>query len=122
MRNVQSCSVRLLPADRTVAVPAGTTLLDACRRAGVAPPVRCGGKLGCLMCKVRVTAGGGQGLQEPSVQEKRKLGTLLDGGYRFACQARIAGDVEAEVPEDPLKAAVRRKLEAARRGEEESLW
>jgi len=26
------------------------------------------------------------------------------------------------IPEDPLKAAVRRKLEAARRGEEEELW
>lgn len=108
--------VKFLPDDRLVEVRPGTTLLEAARKAKVTVRTRCGGYLGCMMCKVKVTDPAGLVPAKPN--ETLKLGALADQGFRFACQARIQGDVTAELPEDPLKAAVRRQL-AKQREEEE---
>ena len=67
------------------------------------------------MCKVKVIDD--SGIDRPTQNEKHKLGSLLGQGIRLACQARVRGDVEVEVPEDPLRAAVRRQL-AQLRGED----
>lgn len=74
------------------------------------------------MCKVSIDPGESAALRPPSEAERRKLGSLLDQGVRLACQAAVWDDVSVLIPEDPLKAAVRRRLEAARRGEAEDLW
>ena len=50
--------ITFLPSGRTATVRAGTTVLDASRKAGVPIRTRCGGKAACLMCKV-VTNGEG---------------------------------------------------------------
>ena len=100
----------------------GVTLLEAVRKAGIVLPTRCGGKAGCLMCKVSVDTKESAALRPPADAERRKLGSLLDDGVRLACQTAVWGDVSVNIPEDPLKAAVRRRLEAARRGEAEELW
>ena len=100
----------------------GTSLLEAVRKAGIVLPTRCGGKAGCMMCKVTAMPGDSAGLRPPADAERRKLGSQLDEGVRLACQAAVWGDVSIHIPEDPLKAAVRRRLEAARRGEAEGLW
>ncbi|MNL83191.1 hypothetical protein D3C87_2107670 [compost metagenome] len=71
------------------------------------------------MCKVKVLEGAG-GLSLPKQAETDKLGALQEQGYRFACQARVTGSVTVELPEDPLKAAVRAQLK--RQQEEEDLW
>ncbi|MEK4851230.1 2Fe-2S iron-sulfur cluster-binding protein [Paenibacillus sp. FSL H7-0756] len=115
-------TVTFLPEQRTASVKHGTSLLEAVRKAGIVLPTRCGGKAGCMMCKVSVERAEAGALRPPAEAEKRKLGSLLDEGVRLACQAAVWGDVRVYIPEDPLKAAVRRRLEAARRGETEDLW
>lgn len=107
--------VLFLPDGKRAKARPLTNVLDASRRAGVHIPTRCGGKAGCLMCKVIITEEEQGHCLPPEEKEQRKLGSsLLEQGYRLSCQTRIAGNLRVSVPEDPLKAAVRKQLEAAR--------
>ncbi|QDH19516.1 2Fe-2S iron-sulfur cluster-binding protein [Saccharibacillus brassicae] len=103
-------TVSFNPDGKSVTVKAGTTLLTAARAAGVRIPVRCEGKMGCLMCKVTLEPPQA-GVLPPAEGERRKLGGSLDAGTRLACQAKVCGDVSVTTPEDPLKRAVRLQLE-----------
>lgn len=95
-----------------------TNVLDASRRAGVRIPTRCGGKAGCLMCKIIVPSEERDHCSAPEPKEIRKLGTsMIEQGYRLSCQARITNHIKVMIPEDPLKAAIRKQLEAARNRE-----
>ncbi|MNJ35306.1 Na(+)-translocating NADH-quinone reductase subunit F [compost metagenome] len=111
--------VRFMPQDKAVKVRPGTTVLRAARDARVHIATRCGGNAGCLMCKVEVEAEHRGALASPTTAEQRKLGPLLDHGIRLACQAVIRGSAEVRLPEDPLKAAIRKQLE---RQQEDDLW
>jgi ferredoxin, 2Fe-2S len=103
--------VTFFPDRRSATVRPGTTLLEASRRARVQVRTRCGGVAGCLMCKVRVAKDQAAGLQGPTEAERHKLGDeLLSEGIRLSCQARVRGDVDVSIPEDPLKAAIRKQL------------
>ncbi|OXM16661.1 2Fe-2S iron-sulfur cluster-binding protein [Paenibacillus herberti] len=102
--------VTFWPEGRKVKVRRGTTLLIAAHQAGVPLTVRCGGKAACLMCKLNVHPDFGEkGLSAPTEQERHKLGS--SSGQRLGCQCRVLGDCHVIMPEDPLKAAVRRQLE-----------
>lgn len=114
--------ITFLPSGKSANVPNGVTILDAARRAGIHIATRCGGKAGCLMCKVHIEDGSASSLSLPGEAERRKLGGLLDDGIRHACQAKLAGEAVVSVPEDPLKAAIRKRLEEAKKGEEDRLW
>ncbi|NGZ74235.1 2Fe-2S iron-sulfur cluster-binding protein [Saccharibacillus alkalitolerans] len=116
----ERCRVLFLPDGKEVRVRPGTTLLAAARSAGVRIPVRCEGKMGCLMCKVTLNSSEA-GVLPPEEGERRKLGPALDRGIRLACQAKVCGEVTAETPEDPLKRAVRLQLEKAK-GAKEDFW
>ncbi|MDQ1909427.1 2Fe-2S iron-sulfur cluster-binding protein [Paenibacillus sp. GD4] len=111
-----AAQITFLPDAKRIEVRPGTTVLDAAGKARVTLRVRCGGKAACMMCKV--VARDGQGLSPISQKERLKLGSLADQGYRLACQTKIVGQAEVEVPEDPLKAAIRRQLELQRKEEE----
>jgi uncharacterized 2Fe-2S/4Fe-4S cluster protein (DUF4445 family) len=113
--------ITFLPDGISLDVHAGTTLLDAAGKARVAVRTRCGGQASCLMCKVHVKPDQPAALQQPTAREQRKLGLLPSEGIRLACQARIVADVTVHVPEDPLKAAIRKKLEDQNR-ERDQLW
>lgn len=112
-------TITFLPDGQTASVRPGTTVLEASRRAKAPVRTRCGGVAGCLMCRVGVDPDQAGALQPPTEAEQRKLGPLLDEGVRLSCQARIRGDVAVRIPEDPLKAAIRRRL--AEQAEDE-LW
>lgn len=122
MKPQKGMTVTFQPDGRKAVVAQGVSLLEAARKAGVILPTRCGGKAGCLMCKVNVDKENLDALRPPGDNERRKLGSMLESGTRLACQAVVLNDLTVSVPEDPLKAAVRRRLEAARRGEAEELW
>ncbi|MRN53395.1 2Fe-2S iron-sulfur cluster-binding protein [Paenibacillus monticola] len=122
MKPQKGLTVVFQPGGRKAVVNHGVSLLEAARKAGVAITTRCGGKAGCLMCKVTIAKDETAGVRPPGDIERRKLGSALEQGVRLACQAAVWNDVTVQVPEDPLKAAVRRKLEAARRGEDDKLW
>ncbi|MEW4370307.1 2Fe-2S iron-sulfur cluster-binding protein [Paenibacillus kandeliae] len=116
MSRVEKVNVQLLPSGRSIQVSAGTTVLQAIRRAGVSLPVRCDGRAACLMCKVQVQVqpgeqGSGDGLSAPNAAEQRKLGSQLHEGIRLGCQARVDASTTIIVPEDRLKVAIRRQLE-----------
>ncbi|MCJ8011096.1 2Fe-2S iron-sulfur cluster-binding protein [Paenibacillus sp. KQZ6P-2] len=110
------------PSGVKVVVGHGTSVLAAARKAGVHIPTRCGGKMGCLMCKISVDEEAGKQLSRPAESEKRKLGSLVQQGVRLACQSKIHGSLAVSIPEDRLKAAIRKQLEAARQGEKDELW
>ncbi|AIQ53665.1 2Fe-2S iron-sulfur cluster-binding protein [Paenibacillus sp. FSL R7-0331] len=122
MKPQNGITVTFRPGDRRAVVKQGTSLLEAARKAGVVLPTRCGGKSACLMCKVTVGADYAGAVRPPEEAERRKLGSLLEQGIRLGCQTAVWDDLSVTVPEDPLKAAVRRRLEAARRGEMDELW
>ncbi|AIQ48186.1 ferredoxin [Paenibacillus sp. FSL R7-0273] len=122
MKPQKGITVTFQPGGRQAAVKQGTTILEAARKAGVVLPTRCGGKAACMMCKVTVGAEEAGAVRPPEDIERRKLGSLLEQGIRLACQTAVWADLSVTVPEDPLKAAVRRRLEAARRGGMDELW
>lgn len=73
------------------------------------------------MCKVQVDPVHTAALRPPSEAERRKLGALLHQGIRLSCQAVIQESLVVHLPEDPLKAAIRKQLEL-REAEEDKLW
>lgn len=113
-------TVTFLPDNCSIEVAAGTTVMDAARRAGIAIRSRCGFKAGCLMCKVTDRSPAGTGLAPAAELERRKLAGQLSEGVRLSCQARVVAHAIVEVPEDPLKAAIRRRLAEAQ--QEDELW
>lgn len=110
-------NITFLPDDKSIQVRSGMTVLEASRKARVQIRTRCDGRAACLMCKVIVPD---QSALAPMNQNERlKLGGMHEQGYRLACQAKAIADVSVTIPEDPLKAAIRKQLEAQR---EEELW
>jgi uncharacterized 2Fe-2S/4Fe-4S cluster protein (DUF4445 family) len=71
----------------TVAVPEGTTLLEASRRSGLAVEAPCNGAGTCGKCRVRVDVPG----------HVRLGSTGEDPRERLACQAEILGDLVVEI-------------------------
>ncbi|MEC0226962.1 2Fe-2S iron-sulfur cluster-binding protein [Paenibacillus alba] len=115
---MNATEVHFWPDNKKVTVRSGTTLLDAGRKAKVNIRTRCGAKAACLMCKVKVTDS--SGLAPMNINERLKLGSQADEGYRLACQAKVIGPVQVTVPEDPLKAAIRAQL--ARQHDDDDLF
>lgn len=111
--------IRFEPSGKVVQVRPGTSVLRAAREGRVLIKTRCGGNAGCLMCKVEVDPDHASALTPPTNAELRKLGSLLDRGVRLACQACICGQAEVKLPEDPLKAAIRKQLE---QNNNDDLW
>ncbi|EPY07689.1 ferredoxin [Paenibacillus sp. E194] len=115
-------NVRFEPSGKVWGAKHSMSLLDAAQRAGVPIRTRCSGKAGCLMCKVQVSAEKEGLIGEPTLAESSKLGIDSATGLRLSCQTLLTGNpgtVTVEVPEDPLKAVIRRKLAEQ---EEDSLW
>lgn len=109
--------IHFMPDDKKIQVRPGTTLLDAGRKARVNIRTRCDGKAACLMCKVKVADQ--SGLAAPKVNEINKLGDLIADCFRLACQSTVTGNVRVELPEDPLKAAIRAQLERQKQQDED---
>ncbi|WP_138492968.1 2Fe-2S iron-sulfur cluster-binding protein [Paenibacillus pinistramenti] len=108
------------PMGKTFKARPGSTVLQAALQHRISIPTRCKGMAGCLMCKVRVSPEHQAALTACTPAEERKLGPLLQEGVRLACQAKIKGHAVVTVPEDPLKAAIRKQLEA--QNQEDKLW
>ena len=80
---------------------AGERLLAALHAGGVYLPSPCGGRGTCGQCGVRVPAGAGPVLP---VERTHLNSADLAAGMRLACQVRLRGDVEVEVPAELLQA------------------
>ena len=79
----------------TFEVKGSETLLEALRRNGIPVAAGCGGLGLCGLCRVKILQGE---LSPPSTREVELLGQQLGKGWRLACQAKLLGDVEVEIP------------------------
>lgn len=83
-------TVRFEPDGVEIAVPAGTTILQAAERAGARLGAACGGVCACSTCHVYV----GEGLDDLSEIEENEE-DILDKAFdvrrqsRLGCQARL---------------------------------
>ncbi len=108
-----ACTVEFQPAGRRVAVPAGSTLLEAGHAAGLVLTANCGGVGVCGRCRVTVARGD---LYPPVEAERRVLSDeQLATGERLACRVRIAGDARVDVPRTTLASEQRLQLESGLR-------
>jgi Na+-transporting NADH:ubiquinone oxidoreductase subunit F len=80
----------------------GDILLSVLHDGGVLIPAACGGSGTCGLCRVTVT---GEGAGEPQATERGILSPRERRAHvRLACQTRVRGDCEVEVPDDILSA------------------
>ena len=106
------------PGGREVLVPAGFTILEASRFAGIPHASVCGGRGRCSTCRVRVIRGEDQ-LPAASTDELRVLGRVgAPAHVRLACQVRPRRDL-AVVPLVPAGAGPAEALPSGHRDGEE---
>lgn len=90
----------LLPANKTVEVAAGTSLLQAILQAGLQIAVKCGGNASCGGCHVFIQEGR-KTVSRLTPAENAKLDTLVGVGSksRLACQVVLGAEpVTVELP------------------------
>ncbi len=95
--------------EKKVAVPAGTNLLEAARRADVHINASCNGKGACGKCKLVVTSGRTDNPATPLLSDTEK-----EKGYILACQSKVVSDVSVDIPPEVLE----RKLKVPGMGQE----
>ncbi|HEY1640483.1 MAG TPA: ASKHA domain-containing protein [Streptosporangiaceae bacterium] len=83
------------PAGSRVRVPPGVTVFDAASWNGIAIDSTCGGHGTCKKCKVRVTGGS---VPASPLDARAFSPDELRDGWRLACRALAAGDLEIDVP------------------------
>jgi ferredoxin len=97
--------VRFLTEKLEVEVPAGTSILEAARKAGAPEGDRCGGVCACSTCHVYVV----KGLERTSEAEDEEQ-DILDKAFdvrmesRLGCQATITGDIDVVISEESFQA------------------
>lgn len=84
--------VSFRPDGASVQVAPGILLSDAAAAAGIEIKSSCGGQGTCGLCAVRITRGVSEQARSSFPARLRAL------GYVAACQTRVTGDVEVEVP------------------------
>jgi len=89
--------------NKFVEVDEYSTIYDALLRAKVLINSYCGGKGICGKCVVRILRGY---VSKPTDRELNILRDKVYEGYRLACQAKVLGDIEVEVPEISLEAII----------------
>jgi len=95
--------VEFTPAGVQTTVPAGATVLDAARKAGVYIESLCGGDGVCGKCRVIVR----RGIVDAGTTDLLTREEVREG-YVLACEAEVAGDLLVEVPaESQLRGRVR---------------
>ena len=83
--------VRFAPSDCEVAVPAGTTLLEATRLAGLPIARACRAEGLCAGCGVEVLDG--PAAPESDAERSAKARNRTPSHLRLACRVRLSGDV-----------------------------
>ncbi len=109
------------PNGRVAVAPAGFTILDASRLAGIPHASVCGGRGRCSTCRVRIVSGL-EHLPPPSEAERRvlaRVGAAPD--VRLACQTRPGGAVSVEPLLAPSVAPAGAFGADARQGREQEL-
>ena len=95
---VQQGDVKIeLNGEKTLQVPAGSTLLNILSNEKIFLPSACGGGGTCAMCLCQITEGGGDILPTETGHINRKD---QKDNWRLACQVKVKNDMKVEVPEE----------------------
>lgn len=100
-----------LDGTETRIVAGGQSLLAAVRGEGYLLPGSCGGRGTCGICRLQVRKGGGD---YAPAEEVLISPDDLRAGLRLACQVRVRGEIEAELPADARAATFVRSLVSSR--------
>ena len=92
------CCVRFLPSEREIRVPAGTTLLEAARRAGLPVASACGADGICARCGLDILEGGEQLAAESEGEARIKHDNRVDADLRLACRIPLECDLVVTAP------------------------
>lgn len=94
------CSI-VINGDRKLPVPGGDHLLSYLNQHKIYMPSACGGKATCGFCKLKVISGAGDILptEEAFIDRKER-----EEGVRLACQVKVKGEVDINIPEYMLGA------------------
>jgi len=103
---MKSYRVEFLPFDLDVEAPAGATVLEAAKLAGLPLKAGCGGEGTCGDCVVRVVEGDYQKKASAALSE-----SLVEQGYVLACRTEIQDDLTVLLPEFQ-ELSIRRGAEA----------
>ncbi len=115
MPDNQTVLVQFQPLGKRAAVPAGASLLDAARSAGIALASTCGGGQSCGQCQVIVLAGEvtAPADGEAPLMERAFAGERSKNGRRLACATRALSDVTVEIPPDSLISGQRLHMDSS---------
>jgi len=92
-------TIHFLPANRSVTVPRGTTILAAARLAGVTIDSPCNGAVVCGKCAVHLAQDSLHRIEQKGEHQLSKRQQLA--GFVLACAAEAIGDIVVDVPEGP---------------------
>jgi uncharacterized 2Fe-2S/4Fe-4S cluster protein (DUF4445 family) len=90
-------SVHFLPANRSVSVPRGTTILAAARLAGATIDSPCNGAVVCGKCAVRLAGDSLRRVEQKGLHQLSKREQLA--GLVLSCAAEVQGDIVVDVLE-----------------------
>lgn len=86
-------TVRFQPSGREVRVPAGTTLLQAAREAGLPVATACGANQLCALCGLQILEGGHALAPETDEEAHIKQLNRVEEKLRLSCQLEVTGDL-----------------------------
>jgi uncharacterized 2Fe-2S/4Fe-4S cluster protein (DUF4445 family) len=111
MAALEKHRISFVQAGRSVSVPAGTTILEAAKSAGITLSASCGGKGKCGQCRVIIL----DGLISAPAQNELEIISDDDirKGQRLACSAYPVGDATVNIPERSLLYAPRLQVEGS---------
>jgi Na+-transporting NADH:ubiquinone oxidoreductase subunit F len=87
----------LINGQKTVEVPAGSSILSTLSTQKIFLPSACGGGGTCAMCKCQVLSGGGEILTTERPYFTRKQ---VQEYWRLGCQVKVKQDMEIKIPEE----------------------
>jgi ferredoxin len=91
-------TVRFLPSERRMRMPAGTSVLEAAHEVGLPMASACGAEGVCARCGVRILEGSETLTPETSGEADVKRRNRIDPELRLACRIRLGGDLVVSAP------------------------
>jgi len=86
-------TVRFLPSGEIARVPAGTTLLNAARQAGLPVASACGEHQLCALCGLEIVEGSENLPPEPDEEAHIKQLNRIDERLRLSCHLEVVSDM-----------------------------